>query len=194
MPKTIFFVFLALNLSFGRSEAAVSPAAKSATASELPSDEELSRALKGLAERDPARQKRLLELRTTNPEAFSRAILSVVHEERKLNRLRAIVPANLPLQIAMWRNREKLRQFVEEYHGEADSGGRSVVASQIENLLGEQYDLRREMRLNRIKALEARLQSAKKDFVSKHGNEKSQFVNTWKPKLLAIQKKAAQNN
>lgn len=159
----------------------------------VPSNQEVNQAMRSLSNREPKRHRMLLELRETDPDGFTKATMQVVREERRLEKMRRDIPANVALQEAMWKNREKLQRLAEEMSGETEVGGRAVVMSQIENLLGEQYDLRREMRMNKLKRLEMKVAQAKQQLQGESSTRgRQKFISAWKPKLLANGEKAAQ--
>ena len=177
------FICICLMVSF----AAAAGAAVGAGLNAAPTNAEIDQSLKALKIRSPERYRRILEIRESEPERFLQNVLQVAREEERLVRVKKQVPENYQLQIAMWNNREKLRSLVEEFRGENDTAGRQIIESQIDNLLGEQFDLRRQMRLNRLKLAEKRLSELRLGLRRDPAREKTQFIAEWKPKLLPIQ-------
>lgn len=190
MLRNIFvLVGFLLNVFYAQPVFAAVGAIDSATA---PTNAAIDSALKELKVRSPDRYRRILEMRESNPQLFSQNILEVSREQERLDRLRRQIPENYRLQIAMWNNREKLRSLVEEYRSESDVSGREIIESQMDNMLSEQYDIRNQMRINRLKRAEKRLMEMKQELRQEASTGKNKFIAEWKPKLLAKPLKKAQ--
>jgi hypothetical protein len=126
-----------------------------------------------------------MALREKDPAAFSKAILRVANEEGRLAKLRRSIPENIEPQIAMWKNREKLGLLMREFGDEQDPAGRQIIESQIDNLLGEQFELRRQMKSNRLKRAEKKLAEMRLEVRTDALRARDRFIAEWKPKLLA---------
>jgi hypothetical protein len=183
--RTVYLTIAAL--LFIGSEFASAAVAKQAAAlsSSLPSNEEFKQALDSLKLRDPVKAKQIMALREKDPAAFSKAILRVANEEGRLAKLRRSIPENIEPQIAMWKNREKLGLLMREFGDEQDPAGRQIIESQIDNLLGEQFELRRQMKSNRLKRAEKKLAEMRLEVRTDALRARDRFIAEWKPKLLA---------
>ena len=184
MRKIYLFIAPFLMLSSPSVFAAVAKQAESRSAL-APSNEEWQRAIESLRQRDPARARQMLGLRERDPEAFSKAVLLLTNEERRLAKIRRQVPENVEPQLAMWKNRDKLGLLMTEFGEERDPAGRQIIESQIDNLLGEQFELRRQMRSNRLKRAEKKLAEMRLENRTDALRARDKFIAEWKPKLLA---------
>lgn len=188
MVRVFLSVFLAAFLICGGNTDATAALASP----NAPSNAEIEQSLQALKLRSPGRHKRILELRETDPNAFAAQVLQVAREEKRLATVKREIPENYQLQIAMWNNREKLRHLIDEFRAETDSAGRQIIESQVDNLLGEQFELRRQMRMNRVKVVERRLAQVRDGLKRDPVRERDRFIAAWKPKLLAKPAKKAE--
>lgn len=164
------------------------PAENSFAAPMPPSEERVSESLRALRARDAERHRRILSLREESPKAFAQEIYALAREEQRLAKVRKSTPANGPVLEEMWRNRERLRGLALSAHRAEDAGERDVIHSQVESLLRDQYRLREQMRVNRLRNLEARAAELRRSIGDARGNrDQEKFVADWRAKLLAKQ-------
>lgn len=141
-------------------------------------------ALEKLKESNPKRYLRMLELKDADPKRYEALKAKVLQEHDRLEEIRKLVPANVGLQEEMWKNRTRLEEIMRSLRSAEEGPGKVILISQMGKLLGQQFDLRMQMKQNRLaraqQILDQRLESLKQE-----QGQKSAFVIRWRDKLAA---------